>query len=679
MGSLGALKGQARLEAALNEVAGLGFTMIRTWGTDDYTGNILEAITRLELALKVQPGIYITDDAAARGQIDSALSIINPYADKVVGVSLGNEQLADWNPSATLTAAEVIGQVQYFKTQSSLPVTYDFSGATFLPASSQWGQDLAGLVEELDYVSVHDYGGFFDNRNNPAWTPALQLASLRSFESMLANTLTSLGLGSKPIVLGETGWQSTGYDPTVTNPANQQQYYELVSRYVYGPEARFDGMYYFNFTDEAWKGGDDNWGLFGEGSPTAIGPSKFTVLPVAQILAGESPPPPPAPEPEPEQPEFPGLAGTFPVLFSNNTGSYSDDEVHVLVLGQATPGLWSWVDKNGTAHRIDHTAANAPGHLEKNGVNYADMSFTLAEAGNLRIPPELLGGRIYVSLDEPLYVAISGDNSGWASPDPGNPADPNFNTIYDWYELSFKDGAVPFGGNTTQVDQFGIPFTFTLNQSTTGFSGTRGITLSRDEVFQKFEDTVPAPFQALVIKDGDGNPLRILAPRSQQPGALATWFDQPVDDFWNKYGNEQFLYHGPGFTVSGNVDASNRFAYTVTNAGGGSTSHTMAKPTTAEVFRADGPFVGIGLQGAFLAHLDAAFHRGVATSPNDWDNAAAYYPSGGRWNDWAQFFHANSVEGFAYGFPYDDVNAQSSVLILDNSQPLTNLTLTLTA
>lgn len=110
-----------------------------------------------------------------------------------------------------------------------------------------------------------------------------------------------------------------------------------------------------------------------------------------------------------------------------------------------------------------------------------------------------------------------------------------------------------------------------------------------------------------------------------------------------------------------------------------STAHTMAKPTTAEVFRADGPFVGTSLQGAFLAQLDAAFHRGVATSPNDWDNAAAYYPAGQRWNNWAEVFHANSVEGFPYGFPYDDVNSQSSVLILNNPQPLTNLTLTLTS
>lgn len=386
----------------------------------------------------------------------------------------------------------------------------------------------------------------------------------------------------------------------------------------------------------------------------------------------------PAPEP-PEPPEAPVPAGSFPVAVNNNTGTHRDDEVHLFVIGQTSPGRWAWVDRGGTAHSLDHTAADAPGHLEKNGVNYADMSFTVAEAGALRVPPELLGGRIYVSLGAPLYIGISGDDNGWAAPDPANPADPNYQTVYDWYELSFKNGSVPFGGNTTQVDQFGFPFTFTVTQDASGFSGTRGIALTRDEVLQRFTDTVPSAFQALVIKDIDGRPIRILAPRSQQPGELATWFDEPIDAFWAKYRAEQFVYDGPGYTVTGDIGADNRFAYTVAAAGGGSTTHAMDKPTTQDVFRADGPFVGQGLQGAFLAELDAAFNRGVASAPNDWNNVSAYYPAGRRWNNWAQFFHHNSVQGFAYGFPYDDVNSQSSVLILGNSEPLTELTLTLGA
>jgi exo-beta-1,3-glucanase (GH17 family) len=673
VGSLGALNGQARMEEALQEVSDLGFNMIRTWGTDGYTGRILEAITRLDLPLKVQPGIWITQDAGARDQIDAALAIITPYADKVVGVSLGNEQVVDWNTWSSLTVPELTGLAQYFKGKSTLPVTYNFAGETFLPGASQWGQGLTDLIQELDYVNVHSYGGFFDNRNNPAWTPALQLASVQSFETMLADKFATLGLAAKPLILGETGWQSAGYNPAVTNAANQQQYYELVSRYVYGPDARFDGMYYFNFTDESWKGGDDGWGLFKEGSSNSIGSSKFAIVSVPEVLAGVSNPLPN--EPDPTSPDPPtAAAGSFPVSFVNNTGgAFGADEIFVTIFGQTTPGHWAWVDATGTTHQLDHTAANADGHLVQGGTNYADMSFTLADAADLRVPPRLEGARIYLSLGKPLYIGISPDDSGWAGPDPNNPTDPNFDTVYDWYEMTYEYGRIPFGGNTTQVDLFGIPFTFTLTQTSPGFSGTRGITLSRDEVFRRFEETMPAAFQALIVKDDDGNPLRMLAPRSNQPGELATWFDGPVDAFWTKYADQQFVYNGPGFTVTGTVDSGNRFAYTVTSAAGAVASYTMTKPSTADIFRADGPFIGTGLQGAFLAHLNAAFHRGVATSPQNWDTASAYYPVGGRWNNWAQFFHANSIGGYAYGFPYDDVNSQSPVLILNNSQPLSRL------
>ncbi|QUR68330.1 glycoside hydrolase family 64 protein [Mycobacterium spongiae] len=371
---------------------------------------------------------------------------------------------------------------------------------------------------------------------------------------------------------------------------------------------------------------------------------------------------------------IPGGPGFFPIEFTNNTG-FGNDDVYVTALGQTTPGQWSWIDQTGTAHPIDHAAANAPGHLTKNGINYANMSFTLDQTGgDFWMPPEFQGGRIFLSMEEPLYIAISPDNSGWAGLDPANSADPNYATVYDWYEMTFKYGEIPFGGNTTQVDQFGFPFTFTLEQDSTGFADTRGLTLLRDDVFQQFMTTVPAEFHSLVINDDvTGDPLRIVAPRSVQPGGLATWLDSPINDFWTTYETNPFNYDGPGYTVQGNVNASDEFVYTVTPTGGSSTMYSMMKPTTAQTFAANGPFVGTEQQGAFLAELNAAFNRGVASSPDQWADVDAYYPTGERWNDWAQFFHANSIDNLAYGFPFDDVNSQSSVLILSNTEPPTKL------
>ncbi|GAY14169.1 glycoside hydrolase family 64 protein [Mycobacterium sp. shizuoka-1] len=375
----------------------------------------------------------------------------------------------------------------------------------------------------------------------------------------------------------------------------------------------------------------------------------------------------------------PFSAATFPVDFVNNS-PYTSSQVYVTVMGQTSKDHWAWVDQTGTAHAINHDDATAPGHLVKDGVDYANMSYTLDEAAKLRMPPELQGARIYVSVGQPLYIGISQDNTGWTVPDPVDVANPNYDTVYDWYEFTYQYGGVPFGANTTQVDAFGLPLSFTVVQDSSGFSATRGTAVSRNQVFATFENSVPAAFAPLVIRDGQGNPLRIASPRSVQPGALAHYLDEPVDDFWATYRTQTFTFTSPGvYTVSGQINADNQFAYTVTalNPAGVSGSYVMAKPTTAEVFAGNGPFVGTHEQGAFLAQLNAAFNRGVASSPEQWGNVAAYYPADTKHNSYAQVFHQLGLDGKNYGFPYDDVNNQSSVLILDNSQPPDTLILTL--
>jgi hypothetical protein len=370
-------------------------------------------------------------------------------------------------------------------------------------------------------------------------------------------------------------------------------------------------------------------------------------------------------------------AGTFPVDFVNNS-PYDSGQIYVTVLGQTSKDHWAWVDQTGTTHGINHDDANAPGHLVKDGVNYANMSYTIDQAGNLRMPPDLQGARIYVSIGQPLYIAISPDNTGWTVPDPVGVTNPNYDTVYDWFEFTYQYGGVPFGGNTTQVDQFGLPLSFTLVQGS--FSATRGTAVTRNQVVTTYQNSVPAEFKQLVISDGQGNPLRIASPRSTQPGGLAHYLDEPVDDFWTKYASQTFTFTSPGtYTVKGRVNANNQFVYTVTalNPDGVSGSYVMDKPTTAQVFAGDGPFVGTHEQGAFLAQLDAAFNRGVAASPDQWGNVAAYYPADTKYNFYAQVFHELGLDGKSYGFPYDDVNSQSSVLILNNSLPPDDVTITI--
>jgi hypothetical protein len=272
--SQGAWSSQERLESALQEVVNLGFDTIRTWGTNAYTQRILDEIESRNLDLKLQAGIYITNDSDAEALIDQALSLIEPYQDHVLGISLGNEQLADWNSSA-LSVSMVRETVQYLRNSTDLPVTYNFAGETLRPDSSFWSQQGNELLKELDYVNVHSYAGFFDNRWNPSWTPQQQMEVLIADEALFRDALDNLGLQDTPLILGETGWQGSGYAGEVTNPANMEVYFNAVHDYIESERASFDGMFYFNFSDEAWKGGDDHWGLFKEGDGSGLGVAKF--------------------------------------------------------------------------------------------------------------------------------------------------------------------------------------------------------------------------------------------------------------------------------------------------------------------------------------------------------------------------------------------------------------------
>jgi hypothetical protein len=364
--------------------------------------------------------------------------------------------------------------------------------------------------------------------------------------------------------------------------------------------------------------------------------------------------------------------GSFPVRFTNETdGRWKDSQIFITGIGQATPGRWSYLTADGTAAPMDHTMAQAPGHLTKNGRSYANLSVTLAQAGGMRIPPHFTGGRLYVSVGEPMYFGL-GDNDAPALPDLHSPEDPNIKTTFDWYELTYVFGQVHFGGNTTQVDQFGLPLTARVQQTSTGYDETRGITLSRKQVFDRFEDSVAKPFRSLIEPD------RILAPRTSADfannGKYGDYLDPVIDRAWDDW-KDGFKLTRLNQTFAGEVrGGALRFKQDDKPR-----EFTVRKPSSQDVFRCAGSLVIHGddpvEEGIMGAELCAAFNRGVAGDTDDWWKASTYYPAGKRDNDYAAFFHTINKERKAYGFSYDDINAQSSVTILDNSQPPTALTI----
>ena len=285
--SQGAYSGQERLEDALQRVSDLGYTTIRTWGAGGYARQILETIDDMGLELKVQVGVWISTDSGSRDLLDQALATVEGYEDHVLSLSLGNEQLADWN-SSDMTPSQLADHIDYVRENSTVPVTYNFSDATLRAGSSFWSQDGAAVLPKLDYINVHDYGATFSNNNrwNPSYTPDSQLQIIRSDSDWIEGLFDQLNMSDVPVVLGETGWQSTGYSSEVTNAANAEAYAEGVADYLYNEDSRFDSMYYFNLSDEAWKGGDNHWGLYREGNNDSLGNAKFDLTELSAINRG---------------------------------------------------------------------------------------------------------------------------------------------------------------------------------------------------------------------------------------------------------------------------------------------------------------------------------------------------------------------------------------------------------
>ena len=99
---------------------------------------------------------------------------------------------------------------------------------------------------------------------------------------------------------------------------------------------------------------------------------------------------------------------------------------------------------------------------------------------------------------------------------------------------------------------------------------------------------------------------------------------------------------------------------------GDSTVYYVDKPNTQEVLEGKGAFDrGNGVEKAIEAQLCAAFNRGVATEPENYDNESAYYKNSNS-NFYSGFFHNHSFDRLAYGFCYDDVNDHSTLLHYTN-------------
>ena len=344
-------------------------------------------------------------------------------------------------------------------------------------------------------------------------------------------------------------------------------------------------------------------------------------------------------------------------LNNKTNGKYSDSEIYWCILGNNENNQLCYMDKDGNMI----PASESLNTVEVNGTKYANIYHTLAESDHV-YAPTIRSGRMYLSYGKPVYVKFNG-STGYAGPDLNNPGDVNANTLFEFAEFTIE--GKNYWGNTTRVDYFCFPMVTRLIGGSLygGYDNVVGDIGTRDEIFTAFKNEVPNEYKSLVRDD------RIIAPCKSTFNAgqdNGNYFDNYINEFWNKYANEDLRFSSESGSFVGRV-VGNQMRFTRE---GDSTVYYVDKPNTQEVLEGKGAFDrGNGVEKAIEAQLCAAFNRGVATEPDKWYTPSQYYKNSVA-NFYAGFFHEHSVLGKAYGFCYDDVNDQSTLLQYNKADAL---------
>ena len=267
---------EANIKQDLDLLVAAGYGLIRLFDSSDKVAKAtLATISKYKLNIKVQLGAYVQsgDEAFSQAEIARAVVLANQYSDLVLAVSVGNETMVSW--SFNKIAPEVMaGYLAKVRRQISQPVTTDDNYAFWAAAPNT-------ITDVIDFASLHSYAELDTVFDPGRWDwqqralPAAQraaammdaaIAETRLQYNLARNYLDRKGLTQIPITIGETGWNAVdlGRLSFRAHPVNQKMYVDRLNTWATegrtgsGPKA----IFYFEAFDEAWKQGDDKWGLF---------------------------------------------------------------------------------------------------------------------------------------------------------------------------------------------------------------------------------------------------------------------------------------------------------------------------------------------------------------------------------------------------------------------------------
>ncbi|GAB2980146.1 beta-1,3-glucanase family protein [Saccharothrix stipae] len=346
----------------------------------------------------------------------------------------------------------------------------------------------------------------------------------------------------------------------------------------------------------------------------------------------------------------------LPITVTNDSGR--SEAVHLYVLGTdiRPGGRLGYVNQAGTFTPWS-PGANPP-------VPAPDVSIAGPANGGsvtLRVP-RFISGRVYMSFGEKLKFFLTPD--GLVQPAPWAEGDPNRDILFDWSEFTYNDAGLWL--NSSQVDQFAVPHAVTV-------TGASGVTKKTGELVSNGRENVingvrNQPGWANTIRTrADGTVVRVLAPGKAADAGLfdRAYLDPYITQAWNAYSTKTLTVvpfgDRPDVRYLGRTSGT---TMTFTDSSGRQVA-SFAKPSTSNVWGCDGALAAPNDQvvGPIARTLCAALHRAtLGTIDTQPGGGPADFYRGSLTNHYSRLVHQNMVDGKAYGFAFDDVQAQESLV-----------------
>ncbi|MBT8120181.1 MAG: glycosyl hydrolase family 17 [Gammaproteobacteria bacterium] len=240
------------------------WNLIRLYGSDQQSQNILEVIAENDLPIRVMQGIWLDghkSDDENTAQLERAIELAKRFPEIIVAVNVGNEIFVDWSYHRLDDMDKVITQIRQVRASVAQPVTvsddYNF-----------WNKPQAKkIADEIDFICLHAYA-FWNNKTLDVamdWTDSIY----RDIQSRHPE---------HRIAYCETGWPTSriyndgSYEGGLIGKAGEKEQAVFFDQYDSWVEGNRVISFYFSSFDEQWKGGFDgenpmdkaekHWGLY---------------------------------------------------------------------------------------------------------------------------------------------------------------------------------------------------------------------------------------------------------------------------------------------------------------------------------------------------------------------------------------------------------------------------------